>query len=183
MAKWLVLVAVSCGSSAVQGPPDESTTSNVSEAEASEAESVEVEPDEHAVQVVEAESAEQEAGVTTDQRTSADRPATVFTRISFDLRGMPHRGPYDVDPARINSRVESLMHRAREAAGEPPPRLSNQPGISSFRAEFVGPEPEALAQCERVVAEVAPAPADPTKKRGRSALRAPRAEPCGPIDP
>ena len=39
-----------------------------------------------------------------DEASAPGGAPTVFTRISFDLRGMPHRGPHDVDPARIDGR-------------------------------------------------------------------------------
>lgn len=114
-----------------------------------------------------------------EELEATERP-TVFTRVSFDLRGMPHRGPRDVDPERIRMRTELLMQNVRDAAGEPAPRLTYQPGVSVFRAEFYGPELEAMAQCRRAVRQVAP-PIDRSKRSPRMALHAPRATPCTPI--
>ncbi|RLB46154.1 MAG: hypothetical protein DRJ42_28325 [Deltaproteobacteria bacterium] len=113
--------------------------------------------------------------------TAPEGEPTVFTSISFDLRGMPHRGPRDVDPASITSRVEYLMQQTRDAAGEPTPRLLYNPGISVFRAEFFGPAAEALAQCNRATAEVAPV-LEPGSRSRRAALRAPEATPCAPTE-
>ncbi|HJL02057.1 MAG TPA: hypothetical protein RMH85_17355 [Polyangiaceae bacterium LLY-WYZ-15_(1-7)] len=120
-----------------------------------------------------------------DEASAPGGAPTVFTRISFDLRGMPHRGPHDVDPARIDGRVQLLMQRVRDAAGLPAPRLTHQRGSSVFRAEFHGPLSEALARCRRVVAEVAPPPPEPASGRvsRRAAFRGPDATPCAPIEP
>ena len=122
---------------------------------------------------------------TPETATSEPTPATpegaptVFTRVSFDLRGMPHRGPHDVDPEMIRMRTELLMQNMRDAAGSPTPRLTYNPGVSVFRAEFYGPVRDALAQCRRAVREVAP-PVDPAASP-RTALREPRATPCAQI--
>ncbi len=125
-------------------------------------------------------SSESEADPETEANPEADAetgPALVFTRISFDLRGMPHRGPYDVDPGLIDSRLQYLMQQARDAAGSPEPRLTYNPGISVFRAEFFGDD--AQAQCERTIAAVAP---DRSDLPPRAALSEPSATACAPIE-
>ncbi|MFK7989810.1 MAG: hypothetical protein AB8I08_27575 [Sandaracinaceae bacterium] len=103
---------------------------------------------------------------------------SAFTSISFDLRSLPHRGPYDVDPHFIESRRGVLMVEARTAAGEPAPRFLVQPGSTVFRAEFYGSLTEALAQCRRVVAAVAPLPDPSEPERPRMAVSRPSATPC-----
>ena len=54
---------------------------------------------------------------------SGEPTPTFYTSVSFDLRSMPHRAPYDVDSRLVSGRVELLMQRVRDAAGEPAPRL------------------------------------------------------------
>lgn len=76
-------------------------------------------------------------------------------------------------------RTEHLMQEVRDAAGSPEPRLTYQPGVSVFRAEFFGPVDDALAQCRRAVRQVAP-PVDTSMRSPRAALREPRATPCAP---
>ncbi len=121
----------------------------------------------------------------TDREPETEREGTasptVQTRISFDLRSMPHRGPRNVDESAITGRVQLLIERTREAAGAPEPRFRYQPGSSVFRAEFFGSPAAALAQCRRTVAAVAPPPPDrPRSPRAR--LRDVEATPCAPIE-
>jgi hypothetical protein len=104
--------------------------------------------------------------------------AAYFTRVSFDLRSMPHRGPYDVDEGFVTSRVELLMQRARDVAGEPAPRLSFTPGFSVFRADFEGAT--ARAQCRRVVAALATPRVEGSTPR--ASFGGVRATPCAPVD-
>ncbi len=115
------------------------------------------------------------------EREGAPSP-TVHTRVSFDLRSMPHRGPYDVDQSAVTGRVQLLIERMREAAGAPEPRFGYQPGISVFRAEFFGSPAEALAQCRRAIAEVAPPPPADRPLPRRARLRDVEATPCAQID-
>lgn len=126
----------------------------------------------------EAEGEAEAEGESEGETEAETGPALVFTRISFDLRGMPHRGPYDVDPGLIDSRLQYLMQQARDAAGSPEPRLTYNPGISVFRAEFFGDD--AQAQCERTIAAVAP---DRSDLPPRAALSEPSATACAPIEP
>jgi hypothetical protein len=101
--------------------------------------------------------------------TSVEPSPTCFTRVWFDLRAMPHRGPRDVDARLVSGRVELLAQRVRDAAGEPAPRFLMVPGASVFRAEFFGTDAEALSQCQRAVDAVA---------RGDV-----RATPCARLEP
>ena len=103
-------------------------------------------------------------------RPSAEPSPTYFTQVSFDLRTLPHRGPYDVDPRLVSGRVELLAQRVRDSAGEPAPRILVSPGTSVFRAEFFGTEAGSLAQCQRALEVVA-------------ALRNVRATPCERLAP
>jgi hypothetical protein len=113
---------------------------------------------------------------------SGEPTPTFYTSVSFDLRSMPHRAPYDVDSRLVSGRVELLMQRVRDAAGEPAPRLLVYPGASVFRAEFFGREPEALSQCQRAVDAVATPETDPGSRSPRSELDAVRATPCAAIE-
>ncbi|MBW2464118.1 MAG: hypothetical protein JRH11_20885 [Deltaproteobacteria bacterium] len=165
----VALSLAACGSPA-EPPPEVEPQAEVEE---SEAERIEV-----ATPTTEAEPEEPAEHVAA---TAPEGETTVFTSISFDLRGMPHRGSRDVDPASITSRVEYLMQQTRDAAGEPTPRLLYNPGISVFRAEFFGPAAEALAQCNRATAEVAPE-LEPGSRSRRAMFRGPQATPCAPIE-
>jgi hypothetical protein len=101
---------------------------------------------------------------------SAEPSPTYSTRVWFDLRSLPHRGPRDVDPRLVSGRVELLAQRVRDAAGEPPPRILVSPGASVFHAEFFGTEAGSLAQCQRALEVV-------------TALRDVRATPCERLAP
>ena len=114
--------------------------------------------------------------------SGAEQPPSVFTRMSFDLRSLPHRGPYDVDPGLVSGRVQLLMQRVRDAVGEPAPRLLIYPGASVFRAEFLGPRDEAMAQCQRAIDAVAPPPAQDEASIPLAAFDRVRATPCAPIE-
>lgn len=109
--------------------------------------------------------------------------ATLYSEVSFDLRSMPHRGPYDVDERLITGRVQLLMQRVRDAAGEPAPRLLVYPGASVFRAEFFGDDTQALAQCQRAIAAVARPATDPASRSPTDAVDGVDATPCAPIEP
>ncbi len=113
---------------------------------------------------------------------SEEATPTFSTSVSFDLRSMPHRAPYDVDGRLVSGRVELLMQRVRDAAGEPAPRLVVFPGASVFRAEFFGRDADALSQCQRVVEAVATPETDPGSRPPRSELDDVRATPCAPIE-
>ncbi|MCA9615696.1 MAG: hypothetical protein KC586_23230 [Myxococcales bacterium] len=187
-----VLVCASCASEPVVAPRHTTAASNEGPAhgEPSEAEAVAVTASEAETtpEPLEATTADEPLEATTDAddaRAGEAREAPVtaprtayFTRVSFDLRSMPHRGPYDVDERLITSRVELLMQRARDVAGEPAPRLTYQPGVSVFRAEFEGPT--AQAQCARVVAALATPPDEGPSRR--ASVRGVRATPCAPVD-
>jgi hypothetical protein len=207
MRVWLLLLTVACGtegqerveerddeSEVVAGSDegtfdDEGPSGSVTEADESvtEADESVTEADESVASPSAEEGREPDEADETREPDATRQPSapptgepTVFTRVMFDLRGMPHRGPRDVDPAMIRMRTELLMHRVREAAGAPEPRLTFQPGSSVFRAEFYGAERDALAQCRRAVRQVAP-PVDTSMLSGRAAFREPRATPCAPI--
>ena len=115
-------------------------------------------------------------------RLSGEPTPTFYTSVSFALRSLPHRAPYDVDGRLVSGRVELLMQRVRDAAGEPAPRLVVFAGASVFRAEFFGREPEALSQCQRVVDAVATPETDPASRSPRAELDGVRATPCAAID-
>jgi len=93
---------------------------------------------------------------------------------------MPHRGPRDVNPQLIDSRLGFLMQRVRDASGEPAPRVLSSQGASTFVVEFFGTEAEALTQCRHVTREVAPPP--PSNASRRMRVSAPSATPCQPIE-
>ncbi len=177
---WLVWVGVTGALVACAGAaeprPEPTSTQSPSEEEPSEPVGspsiATAEPTAEVVPIVE----EPPAG------PSGEPTPTFYTRVSFDLRSMPHRGPHDVDGRLVSGRVELLMQRVRDAAGEPAPRLLVHPGSSVFRAEFFGREPEALSQCQRAVDAVATPETDPGSRSPRSELDAVRATPCAAIE-
>lgn len=149
----VLLGAMACGS-----PGEHETPVAVQPAPAREP----TEPDEEPGEPVAVESA------------PAQIERNVCASFSFDLRGMPHRGPRDVDPARIEARVRGMMHDVREAAGEPEPLFVHAgAGVSSFVARFA-----TSAQCERAREVVTPPPPEGLSPRGR--LRRPQSTECAP---
>lgn len=167
-AAWLVFVAALVACAGGAAPRSEATSTQSATEAPSEASSREA-----------ASSSGVAAPVPAPEDTSAEEPApapsaapspTYFTQVSFDLRTLPHRGARDVDPRLVSGRVELLVQRVRDSAGEPPPQLLVYRGASVFRAEFFGTEPGALSQCQRAVDAVA-------------ALRDVRATPCARIEP
>lgn len=170
---FALVVTCACGA---EPRPSEEAEREMASTPAPEAESeTETEPAPDRATEVEA-GAEPSAGAV-DELAPA-----VFTRISFDLRGMPHFGPQNVRLDQVELRLRGLMDRTRDAAGDPEPRLTYQRGSSVFRAEFFGAEAEALAQCRRAVQEVAP-PEDPASgSRRRRPSSSPRATPCAVIE-
>ena len=149
--------------------PEETSTQSASTATPSEASAPSVPGQRDETSTDEASTDE----ASTEQpapRPSAEPSPTYFTQVSFDLRTLPHRGPYDVDPRLVSGRVELLAQRVRDSAGEPAPRILVSPGTSVFRAEFFGTEAGSLAQCQRALEVVA-------------ALRNVRATPCERLAP
>lgn len=100
--------------------------------------------------------------------------ALVCSRFSFDLRSMPHTGPYQVNEGHVQLRVRGLIDDVRVAAGEPIQAFTS--GGSSFSAVFSGASANSV--CERARATVAPPP--PAGATGRRLLGYTRASPCGP---
>lgn len=110
---------------------------------------------------------------------TADGPICVS--IGFDLRGMPHRGPRDVDPRSVESRRAWLAQQVRDATAEPKPTIFYPPTPTVFSARFVqSVEQSALARCQAAVMVVAP-PRKPGPRRGRPDFRGPKVHtPCAP---
>ncbi len=104
-----------------------------------------------------------------------DGSVQVQLQISFDLRGMPHRGERDVDPGIIEARRTHLVQEARDAAGSPAPRFRMHQTSTVFDVVFVGTSSAAMAQCERVRQAVAP---EREGLRGRRRFSFPRASEC-----
>lgn len=115
---------------------------------------------------------------------AAPEPALICVSIGFDLRGMPHRGPYDVDPRAIESRRGYLYTQLRDATPEPKPEIRLPPTPTVFTARFAPSATQtAMARCTAAVAAVVPAPRLPLPRR-RPDFRGPKVDqPCAPCPP
>lgn len=154
----------------------EPATAEPAVAEPEAAESAVAEPEVEAAEpaAVEADSTPTAETAEEGGAEPAGPEALVCSRFSFDLRSMPHTGPYQVNEGQVQLRVRGLIDDVRVAAGEPIQAFTS--GGSSFSAVFSGASANAV--CERARATVAPPP--PAGATGRRRLGYTRATPCGP---